>query len=1031
MAFSLSAFLKGLLVQDTADRTKELSLEVDSASTTATRTTLKSAQTASRTITLPDATDTLVGKATTDTLTNKTIDGDDNTIQDLALSSLKTNLTDASNFLVRDASGIVVSNTLAVPSGAVIGADDAQVLTNKTIDADANTITNIENADIKAGAAIDAAKIHDASVSNTEFGYLSGVTSAIQTQIDAKAELAGATDNRLIRSDGATDIQQTGITVDDSNNVSGVNNLIVTGDLTVNGTTTTLNTTNLDVEDKNISLNINGNDASAENAGLTVIRTGVNGTLLYQDALASKWALGAAGSEVEIADISTVQTLTNKVIDADSNTISNLEHGAEVDNPSSGVHGVTGNVVGTSDAQVITNKDIDGGTAANTRRITIPQDTKTNLDALTRKEATLVYANDLDKLFIDDGTVLNEVGSGSSSSGINYILNPDAEVNVDGWEAYADAAASSPVDGTGGSPNVTIARHTSSPIHGDADFVFTKDGSNRQGQGVSHDFTVDYHDHKISKRLYISFDYYNSANYASGDLTVFIYDKDGAALRPVYGDVVSGNGVQIPASSSGKFVAAFDTTALNDDYRLIFHVASTNASSYDFYFDSVKVTPDTIVPGAIITEWKSYTPTLGGFAADTHIITGKWRRVGENMEIQALIDYTAAPTGAAPTITIPSGYTIDTAKLVATGNSGTVLGIGTHQDVGSGNFDIRVVYGSTTTLLLRKIENSVGVEIFHDTITATDPFTIAGTDFTFITASVPISNWSAGALQSTTETLFQSAKLYVEGNAASASAGNPIIFPNTQYNIGGGSYSSGLYTVPKTGYYRMHGVLQSGDSPPILINAAVDGSTYAGLGFVDSNGECTFTGTVYAEAGQTLSIEPTNTIDISAGNLWIEYIPDFSVFSVYGQYEYTDADISSGATSVAADTWENAEASPSLITLTPGTWEIGYDVATLLTRVAGATTYYGNVAIATSGDVNVDDTISIVGNYLDGTHTFVVSSVSRRATIEVTSTTSYKLRIRCSAAAASATYQIVGSAGVTSGLTNPDVNSKLWARRLR
>ena len=30
-------------------------------------------------------------------------------------------------------------------------------------------------------------RIHDGSVDNTEFGYLNGVTSAIQTQIDTKA----------------------------------------------------------------------------------------------------------------------------------------------------------------------------------------------------------------------------------------------------------------------------------------------------------------------------------------------------------------------------------------------------------------------------------------------------------------------------------------------------------------------------------------------------------------------------------------------------------------------------------------------------------------------------------------------------------------------------------------------------------------------------------------------------------------------------------------------------------------------------
>ena len=45
----------------------------------------------------------------------------------------------------------------------------------------------IVNADVNTSAAIDATKIHDGSISNTEFGYLNNVSSNIQTQLDAKA----------------------------------------------------------------------------------------------------------------------------------------------------------------------------------------------------------------------------------------------------------------------------------------------------------------------------------------------------------------------------------------------------------------------------------------------------------------------------------------------------------------------------------------------------------------------------------------------------------------------------------------------------------------------------------------------------------------------------------------------------------------------------------------------------------------------------------------------------------------------------
>jgi len=101
--------------------------------------------------------------------------------------------------------------------------DATQTLTNKTIDADLNTLSNIENADIKSGAAIardklasgsanrvvindatgvmiDAAAITAAralisdangipiasSVTDTELGYLSGVSSSLQTQINQR-----------------------------------------------------------------------------------------------------------------------------------------------------------------------------------------------------------------------------------------------------------------------------------------------------------------------------------------------------------------------------------------------------------------------------------------------------------------------------------------------------------------------------------------------------------------------------------------------------------------------------------------------------------------------------------------------------------------------------------------------------------------------------------------------------------------------------------------------------------------------------
>ena len=76
--------------------------------------------------------------------------------------------------------GIVETATLADGSVTLAKLAADSVNSSKIVDG------SIVNADVNASAAIDATKIHDGTISNTEFGYLNGVTSAIQTQLDAK-----------------------------------------------------------------------------------------------------------------------------------------------------------------------------------------------------------------------------------------------------------------------------------------------------------------------------------------------------------------------------------------------------------------------------------------------------------------------------------------------------------------------------------------------------------------------------------------------------------------------------------------------------------------------------------------------------------------------------------------------------------------------------------------------------------------------------------------------------------------------------
>lgn len=87
-------------------------------------------------------------------------------------------------------------------------------------------------------------------------------------------------------------------------------NVIIEGDLTVGGTTTTVNATNLEVADKNILVNNGGNDASADGSGIDVERTSDNGALRFDSAMTSKWKLGLASAMYEVLVSGIAQTVS-------------------------------------------------------------------------------------------------------------------------------------------------------------------------------------------------------------------------------------------------------------------------------------------------------------------------------------------------------------------------------------------------------------------------------------------------------------------------------------------------------------------------------------------------------------------------------------------------------------------------------------------------------------------------------------------------------------------------------------------------
>lgn len=178
---------------------------------------------AARDIQLPagDAAHVLISRNSTDTLTNKSIDADTNTITNIDNNEIKaaagivySKLSLTNSIVNADiaAAAAIAYSKLAL-TGSIVNADinaSAAIaysklnLSGSIVNADVNASAaiaysklnlsaSIVNADIASGANIDAAKLGTGVVSNTEFNYLDGVTSAIQTQLDAKVLKAGDT----------------------------------------------------------------------------------------------------------------------------------------------------------------------------------------------------------------------------------------------------------------------------------------------------------------------------------------------------------------------------------------------------------------------------------------------------------------------------------------------------------------------------------------------------------------------------------------------------------------------------------------------------------------------------------------------------------------------------------------------------------------------------------------------------------------------------------------------------------------------
>lgn len=427
-------------------------------------------------------------------------------------------------------------------------------------------------------------------------------------------------------------------------------------------------------------------------------------------------------------------------------------------------------IVGTDVAQVITAKDIDGGTASNTSRLTIPKAAKATLDGLTRKQATLVYASDTDKAYFDNGSALIEVGSGSGgwTGKVNYEADGDMDRLLDVTSFTV----------TGGTRALTS---TAGEFGRGVQGLKWTPGASAQTLTKSN-FTL-----PVGYRKYgrISF---NGTIKCASNVTLILRDVTNSV------DIINQT-ITTPTEFT-KF--EYTGTHASTTATLYWQILSTSTNV--IYIDDVYVGPDLSINTTNLTnmtDWVQFTPTFTNFTLGNGILDAFKRRVGDSMQISLAITWgsTTSITGALE-ITVPDGLLIDENKA----DLQSSVGHAWFRDASNSANDRAgyVLFVNTSKVRIGTPPGS--------TVGPTQPFTWTTSDDLKSMYTLPIQGWSATSEHVVTNSDSVAPVKYAntDGAAFATATLQTVKFATKQYdNDALYNTSTGLYTVPRSGVYHM------------------------------------------------------------------------------------------------------------------------------------------------------------------------------------------------------------------------------------
>lgn len=557
---------------------------------------------------------------------------------------------------------------------------------------------SIEDSDIATGAGIDASKLGGGSVSDTEFGYLDGVTSAIQTQVDAKLSKSGGVMTGALTLSGDADDPLEPVTKQQFD--AGMNG--ISWKQSVRAATTAAGTLGTDFENgdtidtvtvatgdriliKNQAtsaengiylVNPSGfptrasdaNDFSELNGAAVIVREGsanvdkgfqqltdlssFSGQSWVQNFGTGLYTADGQGIEVsgstfalELNGPTLVKGGAGLSVNESALTLSNLGNILIVSKGGTGATSASDARTNLGAAASGANSDITSLSSLSVPLSIAQGGTGENTAANAINALVPSQSGNSGRFLKTNGALVSWAdagGGGGGSGGLSVITNGRATSDTSGWSDDANHTNTRLTSGSPADPTISTA------------FQFSASASTVESSTSGVYWPVSTMPSVLrSKKLKVEF--YVTVP-ASDTWRLSVYD---GTTRLALSTDASG-ATTLPAGFTGKYTTYVDTTT-NASYSVNF-TKTTHSGANHLVVTDVVFGDGTQPQGAVVEGPYTWTPTFTGLGTPT-ISEAKWSRVGTKM-LGYLRVVSGTATGDAMTMTLPNSLT---ASITTTG----------------------------------------------------------------------------------------------------------------------------------------------------------------------------------------------------------------------------------------------------------------------------------------------------------------------------------------------------------------------------